>query len=98
MTFRRSLKVFFAVALFLVVCVPLTTAVQPEPAASTDRVVAAPESPAPAPAAAARCGRCGDGQCVKSCGETATSCPADCGGVPQPSAAAAKCEVEAKKQ
>jgi hypothetical protein len=25
------------------------------------------------------CGRCGDGQCVKSCGETATSCPADCG-------------------
>jgi hypothetical protein len=29
------------------------------------------------------CGRCGDGQCVKSCGETATSCPADCGGVPR---------------
>jgi hypothetical protein len=28
------------------------------------------------------CGRCGDGQCVKSCGETATSCPKDCGGVP----------------
>jgi len=25
------------------------------------------------------CGRCGDGQCVKSCGETATSCPQDCG-------------------
>jgi hypothetical protein len=25
------------------------------------------------------CGRCGDGQCVKSCGETATSCPVDCG-------------------
>jgi hypothetical protein len=31
------------------------------------------------------CGRCGDGQCVKSCGETATSCPADCGGKPVPS-------------
>jgi hypothetical protein len=30
------------------------------------------------------CGRCGDGQCVKSCGETATSCPRDCGGVPVP--------------
>ncbi len=26
------------------------------------------------------CGRCGDGQCVKSCGETSTTCPADCGG------------------
>jgi hypothetical protein len=25
------------------------------------------------------CGRCGDGQCVKQCGETATNCPADCG-------------------
>jgi hypothetical protein len=30
-------------------------------------------------AQAARCGRCGDGQCVRQCGETATSCPADCG-------------------
>jgi hypothetical protein len=28
---------------------------------------------------AAACGRCGDRQCVKSCGETATSCPIDCG-------------------
>jgi hypothetical protein len=28
------------------------------------------------------CGRCGDGQCAKTCGETATSCPKDCGGVP----------------
>ncbi len=25
------------------------------------------------------CGRCGDGACVKSCGETSTSCPKDCG-------------------
>lgn len=37
---------------------------------------------------AARCGKCGDGSCVKSCGETAQSCPIDCGGVPQPSMAA----------
>jgi hypothetical protein len=27
------------------------------------------------------CGRCGDGYCAKQCGETAQSCPADCGGV-----------------
>lgn len=25
------------------------------------------------------CGKCGDGACVRSCGETATTCPADCG-------------------
>lgn len=31
---------------------------------------------------AAACGRCGDGACVKSCGENAKTCPADCGGVP----------------
>jgi hypothetical protein len=36
----------------------------------------------------ARCGKCGDGQCVASCGETATSCPVDCGGVPVPRTAA----------
>jgi hypothetical protein len=28
---------------------------------------------------AAACGKCGDGRCVKQCGETPTSCPADCG-------------------
>ena len=33
-------------------------------------------------ASSARCGRCGDGSCVKSCGETALSCPVDCGGGP----------------
>jgi hypothetical protein len=26
------------------------------------------------------CGRCGDGTCVKSCGETKDTCPIDCGG------------------
>lgn len=29
--------------------------------------------------ASSSCGRCGDGQCVKSCGENARTCPADCG-------------------
>ena len=32
------------------------------------------------PASDARCGKCGDGSCVASCGETATTCPRDCGG------------------
>lgn len=26
------------------------------------------------------CGRCGDGSCVKSCGENKDTCPIDCGG------------------
>jgi len=29
--------------------------------------------------AAGACGRCGDGQCVASCGETSYTCPKDCG-------------------
>ncbi len=29
--------------------------------------------------ATARCGKCGDGACVPQCGETAASCPIDCG-------------------
>ena len=28
----------------------------------------------------AMCGKCGDGYCNPRCGETATSCPPDCGG------------------
>lgn len=28
-----------------------------------------------------KCGRCGDGACVASCGENALTCPKDCGGV-----------------
>ena len=28
---------------------------------------------------AAACGKCGDGQCVKQCGENERTCPADCG-------------------
>ena len=35
------------------------------------------------------CGKCGDGQCVKQCGETATSCPKDCGGIATASTAVA---------
>ena len=32
--------------------------------------------------AASACGKCGDGYCNPRCGETATSCPRDCAGVP----------------
>lgn len=28
---------------------------------------------------AASCGKCGDGRCVRQCGENPISCPADCG-------------------
>lgn len=28
---------------------------------------------------AGSCGKCGDGYCAKQCGETAKSCPRDCG-------------------
>jgi hypothetical protein len=39
-----------------------------------------------APQPPAFCAKCGDGQCQKSCGENAQSCPRDCGGgVPQTS-------------
>jgi hypothetical protein len=62
------------------------------PADCRSTKLAAP-APAPAPAvvavASTRCGRCGDGQCVKSCGETALSCPVDCGGGGEPSKASA---------
>ena len=37
------------------------------------------------PQTPAVCARCGDGQCQKSCGENATTCPRDCGGVPETS-------------
>lgn len=30
------------------------------------------------PTRAAACGKCGDGQCVKTCGENEKTCPADC--------------------
>ena len=43
---------------------------------SVARATDQPETPA-------FCARCGDGQCQKSCGENAQSCPRDCGGVPQ---------------
>lgn len=57
---------------------------------STKLAAPLPVPSAPAPAAtAARCGKCGDGQCVKSCGETAQSCPIDCGGGGEPSAVGA---------
>jgi hypothetical protein len=52
---------------------PFAGATEPAPPASAPAAV----SPAPAPAPA--CGKCGDGYCAKQCGETATSCPKDCG-------------------
>jgi len=41
--------------------------------------------------ATAYCSKCGDGYCAKQCGETAQSCPADCGGVESLKLACGKC-------
>ena len=38
-----------------------------------------------------RCGKCGDNYCNPRCGETATSCPRDCGGTTSVAAACGKC-------
>jgi len=38
-----------------------------------EELVTGGSTPAPA------CGKCGDGYCAKQCGETAQSCPKDCG-------------------
>jgi hypothetical protein len=67
------------IALFLTV--PALAGEAEEKAAATGSTAVAErteqaKAPAPAPA---RCGKCGDGQCVASCGETAQTCPRDCG-------------------
>ncbi len=40
---------------------------------------------------ASACGKCGDNYCNPRCGETATSCPRDCGGGGETSVAATAC-------
>jgi hypothetical protein len=42
-------------------------------------------------AAEAACGRCGDNFCNPRCGETAASCPRDCGGVPSTELMCGRC-------
>ncbi len=37
------------------------------------------------------CGRCGDGACVASCGETASTCPSDCGGATSVTKSCGRC-------
>jgi hypothetical protein len=39
----------------------------------------------------AMCGKCGDGYCNPRCGETATSCPKDCGATTATDAMCGKC-------
>lgn len=62
-------RVVLALSLFTLLALGLTGAIAaaPERLGSQDRVTAA------------RCGKCGDGQCVRQCGETPESCPVDCG-------------------
>lgn len=42
---------------------------------------ATPLEKEPCASTTAACGKCGDGYCAKQCGETAQSCPKDCGTV-----------------
>ncbi|MBA3395208.1 MAG: hypothetical protein H0T89_21345 [Deltaproteobacteria bacterium] len=46
----------------------------------------------PSTETAGACGKCGDGYCNPRCGETATSCPRDCGG--GETSIAAQCEAD----
>lgn len=58
-------------------------------ARSCENEFTCPADCAPRSEVAARCGKCGDGNCVRQCGETAETCPVDCGGSPSVSAQAA---------
>jgi uncharacterized low-complexity protein len=58
--------VLFAILLALGGFVPSSMAIPPQ----TQNVC---------PVEKAACGKCGDGYCNKRCGETAASCPRDCG-------------------
>lgn len=79
---------FSSLFIVFMVVAPLAIAVdqgptQPVPAAETG---VKPECVEAAKVNVA-CGKCGDGRCVPQCGETATSCPVDCGGGGEPKAA-----------
>ena len=76
---KRQLSSLFIVFMVLA---PLAVAIDrqpttPAPAAETG---VKPDCSSKSNILNTACGRCGDGQCVKSCGETSTTCPADCGG------------------
>ena len=47
--------------------------------------------PTPSADTLAACGKCGDNYCNPRCGETATSCPRDCGGGGGTASVAAAC-------
>ncbi|MCA1714596.1 MAG: hypothetical protein LC715_05600 [Gammaproteobacteria bacterium] len=71
--------VMFALVLLVGVAVPTATASGP----GVDNTCAVTETSA--------CGKCGDGHCTPQCGETAQSCPKDCGGVDTIKLACGKC-------
>ncbi len=73
-----------------------------EPVPAVNAAPAVNATPVPEALPVARCGRCGDGQCVASCGETAQNCPIDCGtpstGRTSASAGEARCDAPATEE
>lgn len=65
---------FMSIALFVLVSIGASTPMAVAGDSALDKPCATTTT-----TAVAVCGRCGDGQCVRSCGETAQSCPRDCG-------------------
>ena len=72
---KRRLSSLFIVFMVLA---PLAVAIDQQPAKPAPAAVK-PDCSSKSNILNTACGRCGDGQCVKSCGETPTTCPADCG-------------------
>jgi hypothetical protein len=91
---RKVMGLLAAVVLTALPVLAGETAAQTQAQDQTTQVQAQGKLVAPS-TAIQRCGRCGDGQCVASCGETAQSCPRDCG-VPAESSASTCVKAEAK--
>lgn len=98
---RKWFVPFIAVCLLIIALPVLAEEPPAETQEKENASVAAERMERAKPAAPARCGKCGDGACVPQCGETAQSCPRDCG-VPAESlieqCGEAKPKAEAKKE
>lgn len=71
MSRKPSLVIFGVLLAAFILVLPAATQLSSAPAVVAEST--------PETQVAARCGKCGDGQCVRSCGETPETCPVDCG-------------------